>query len=430
MYFAGLNGQPKEIFRLLRLDRSLDLHSDGASESGRGAKLREGSEHGVASSRSTANCRAGASRSTRRAWSGRGPYNHVVLDDTRISRQHAKISPEAGGHVVYDLNSANGTFVNDVQVKRQKLSAERRGALRAVQLQVRVEALSAPVAPGRDQAAQVRRGAHPGRRRAAVEDHRLARRVAGDRTRAWRTAATSSRTPTASCARSTPSCSRSRPRSTQGELLERILRNLLDVVPDAETVAVYLREPTSATMEPRRVLRRDERPAAASTLPGQFHEEVVGKGRADPVGASSGLHRRQARRRAVDARADDLRQRRARRPARARRRRRACVAFNQRDLDLLTGLASQAAMALQNARMHAGVAQAAAAAAGSAARRADPEELLAAAAAVGGGHRVRHRLSPRLLGRRRLLRSCSGSTTIASASSSATSRARACRRRS
>jgi anti-sigma B factor antagonist len=25
VYFAGLNGQPKEVFRLLRLDRSLDL---------------------------------------------------------------------------------------------------------------------------------------------------------------------------------------------------------------------------------------------------------------------------------------------------------------------------------------------------------------------------------------------------------------------
>src|SRR4051812_26756443 len=54
---------------------------------------------------------------------GRGPYNHVVLDDTRVSRQHAKVSPEPGGHVVYDLNSANGTFVNDVQVKRQKLTS-------------------------------------------------------------------------------------------------------------------------------------------------------------------------------------------------------------------------------------------------------------------------------------------------------------------
>ena len=47
---------------------------------------------------------------------GRGPYNHIVLDDTRISRQHAKVSPEAGGHVVYDLNSANGTYVNDEPV--------------------------------------------------------------------------------------------------------------------------------------------------------------------------------------------------------------------------------------------------------------------------------------------------------------------------
>src|SRR6185312_5147607 len=53
---------------------------------------------------------------------GRGPYNHVVLDDTRISRQHAKISPESGGHVVYDLNSANGTYVNEVQVKRHRLA--------------------------------------------------------------------------------------------------------------------------------------------------------------------------------------------------------------------------------------------------------------------------------------------------------------------
>lgn len=52
---------------------------------------------------------------------GRGPFNHAVLDDTTISRQHAKISPEGGGHVVYDLGSANGTFVNDQAVKRQPL---------------------------------------------------------------------------------------------------------------------------------------------------------------------------------------------------------------------------------------------------------------------------------------------------------------------
>ena len=28
---------------------------------------------------------------------GRGPFNHLVLDDSTISRQHAKIAPEGGG---------------------------------------------------------------------------------------------------------------------------------------------------------------------------------------------------------------------------------------------------------------------------------------------------------------------------------------------
>ena len=53
---------------------------------------------------------------------GRSDSVSIQIDQDSVSRQHAKISPEPGGHVVYDLNSANGTFVNDVQVKRQKLS--------------------------------------------------------------------------------------------------------------------------------------------------------------------------------------------------------------------------------------------------------------------------------------------------------------------
>ena len=66
----------------------------------------------------------------------------------------------------------------------------------------------------------------------------------------------------------------------QGELFERILRNLLELFPAAEAVAVYLREPTSGMMEPRKVVRRDAGPPSLSTLPGLFHEEVVQKGRA------------------------------------------------------------------------------------------------------------------------------------------------------
>ena len=54
---------------------------------------------------------------------GRGPYNHVFLDDMRISRQHSRIAPERGGYVVFDLNTVNGTYVNEVAVRRKLLVA-------------------------------------------------------------------------------------------------------------------------------------------------------------------------------------------------------------------------------------------------------------------------------------------------------------------
>ncbi len=52
---------------------------------------------------------------------GRGAYNHVVLKNGRISRQHARIALENDGCVVYDLGSTNGTFVNGVPVTRHLL---------------------------------------------------------------------------------------------------------------------------------------------------------------------------------------------------------------------------------------------------------------------------------------------------------------------
>jgi hypothetical protein len=55
---------------------------------------------------------------------GRGEYNNLVLGDSRLSRQHSRVAIESGTCVVYDLNSANGTFVNGVPVRRQVVSPD------------------------------------------------------------------------------------------------------------------------------------------------------------------------------------------------------------------------------------------------------------------------------------------------------------------
>ena len=53
---------------------------------------------------------------------GRGTSNHVVLDEPRVSRQHARLVVEREGCFIYDLNSSNGTCVNGVPTKRQLLA--------------------------------------------------------------------------------------------------------------------------------------------------------------------------------------------------------------------------------------------------------------------------------------------------------------------
>lgn len=43
---------------------------------------------------------------------GRGDDCHVVVDDRRVSRHHARITQTEDGYVVADLKSKNGTFLN------------------------------------------------------------------------------------------------------------------------------------------------------------------------------------------------------------------------------------------------------------------------------------------------------------------------------
>ena len=53
---------------------------------------------------------------------GRGPENDIVVSDSAVSGQHCRIQPEGGRFVLHDLQSTNGTFVNERRVGRQLLS--------------------------------------------------------------------------------------------------------------------------------------------------------------------------------------------------------------------------------------------------------------------------------------------------------------------
>ena len=52
---------------------------------------------------------------------GREDECQIVIDDESVSRRHATIQEEEDGYTVVDLQSTNGTFVNEARVSTQKL---------------------------------------------------------------------------------------------------------------------------------------------------------------------------------------------------------------------------------------------------------------------------------------------------------------------
>jgi len=48
---------------------------------------------------------------------GRMPHCHLILNDTYVSREHARIVARDGAYFVEDLNSTNGTWLNDEKVE-------------------------------------------------------------------------------------------------------------------------------------------------------------------------------------------------------------------------------------------------------------------------------------------------------------------------
>jgi hypothetical protein len=52
---------------------------------------------------------------------GRKMENDLVIEDPRISREHAQIRAVKGKFVLFDLNSSGGTFVNSIRISQQPL---------------------------------------------------------------------------------------------------------------------------------------------------------------------------------------------------------------------------------------------------------------------------------------------------------------------
>ena len=55
---------------------------------------------------------------------GRGNNNDIQIDNLGVSKTHAKIIKNADAYTVVDLNSTNGTILNDKQVKKADLAPQ------------------------------------------------------------------------------------------------------------------------------------------------------------------------------------------------------------------------------------------------------------------------------------------------------------------
>lgn len=52
---------------------------------------------------------------------GRRPYNDIVIDNLAVSGEHAIVQTVGGNAFLEDLNSTNGTYLNGMLIKKQKL---------------------------------------------------------------------------------------------------------------------------------------------------------------------------------------------------------------------------------------------------------------------------------------------------------------------
>ncbi len=277
---------------------------------------------------------------------GRASLNHVVLDDPRISRQHAKIAPEEGGYVLYDLNSANGTFVDDQPVKRQRLehgATVRFGPYAFSFKETRERAATVPATPnglfGGHLEVRTLSGMLPPVKILESLDVSSGEEVTNllvleDAYRKLSKLHEFLRSVSTTLDTS--------------ELVDRIVANLLGTFA-AREVEVFFYEERTGTLRPIRCQPMEGPPAVMRPLSPEIFEEVVRRGRAvlhrpvtegNGTGGGTTMH---APLRAGDRILGVLG---VRQPI-------SDAHFEQRDLDLFAGLAAVASLSLHNARMHA-----------------------------------------------------------------------------
>jgi sigma-B regulation protein RsbU (phosphoserine phosphatase) len=303
---------------------------------------------------------------------GRASLNHVVLDDVSISRQHAKIASEPAGFVVIDLGSANGTFVNDASTTRHLL----------------VDGDLVRVGPFRfrfEHGAEPERGRDVPRPRRVEENTRLsvdvpARIVA-------HAEGLDPRTLVSTGGLLDLEAAEGRLRAMfafvaaiaatldADTLLDRIVEASLEAFPQARSAVVYLADPVSRATSPIRVRAREALATDPPALGPDIAREVLEQQRA-VLSAPLGLDDEPLDEATIAGSRDratwpfDTPRTSRTTPPSAPTRMHAPMlhggsilgvlhvacdhpeAFAQGDLDLLAVLASQAGLALENARLH------------------------------------------------------------------------------
>ena len=80
---------------------------------------------------------------------GRNPGNDIHIDNLGVSKQHAKIFKQDGNYVIEDLNSTNGTFINNKRIAKAILSDNDEVHIGKHSLKISVQSQS-KASPGQD----------------------------------------------------------------------------------------------------------------------------------------------------------------------------------------------------------------------------------------------------------------------------------------